>query len=503
VIPQLSPSPATRQAAAPLVLIADEDPQTLELLSVVFNAEHFRVITAIDGDEAIRRALAERPDLVVLEVRLPKRNGFEVCDYLRHDPEDPQVPLLFVASTADAEVRIEGLARGADDFLSKPFAPRELVARSRRLLARAADLRAQRRRAATLEHDLGRSQEETRRANRELTRERRMREMAYGVGRELQITLDVDELAERTLAQAMRQLGSSSVVLLAPGDAESSSTPALVVRSYRGAGATRFADIALSPTGELATVLAGLGRPVLAHELERWPGLRAELATFASAGAALLAPLRGPMGLEGVLVADERLDGQAWSAEDRDVVRALCDLSATAHLNARRYRESQDRALEQAAARAHEHPRAALAAAEAGRMAEVAAAALELPARERGLVRHAVAFGPWAWGEEGREALRVLDGRDSSRRVEAMRALMARGESLDIEGLRTTEERHAALLIGVCVRYQVGRRSGRSMGESWNTAVTWAGAADDPAMNDALAAALRALSGNRDEHRAA
>jgi len=156
-----------RQAPSPLVLVADDDPRILELLQLAFTNEHFRVITAADGDEAIRRALAERPDLVVLDVRMPRKNGFEVCDWLRHDPEDPQVPILFVSAAGDTDVRIEGLARGGDDFLAKPFSPRELVARSRRLLARAGEARAHQRRATALERDLGHAQDETRRAHGE------------------------------------------------------------------------------------------------------------------------------------------------------------------------------------------------------------------------------------------------------------------------------------------------------------------------------------------------
>ena len=498
-----SPVSPSRSAAAPLVLLADEDAATLELLQIVFTAEHFRVITALDGDEAIRRSLAERPDLVVLEVRLPKRNGFEVCDYLRHDPEDPLVPILFVATAADAEVRIEGLSRGADDFVTKPFAPRELVARAKRLLARSADLRASRRLGAGLERDLARAQDETRRAGRELARERRLREMAYGFGRDLQATLDPLELADRLLAQAMRQLGSQAVALIAPDDGAFDGRSPFGSRVYRGASSMRFAALTLSPAGELSATLAGLGRPATLHELERWPGLRPELSPYLAAGVALLAPLRGPAGLEGILVADERVDGVPWSGDDRLAVGALCDLGATAHLNARRYMESLDRTLELSAARAQRHPRAALAAAEAWRLAEYAASALELPAHERRLLRHAVAYGPWGWGEEGLAALRQLAAGDPSRRVDVLAALIAHGESLDTDGARSIAERRTAMLAGVCARYQVGRCSGRSTMEAWNTAVAWAGAGLDAALGDALAGALHALDPHGDAHRAA
>jgi GAF domain-containing protein len=265
----------------------------------------------------------------------------------------------------------------------------------------------------------------------------------------------------------------------------------------------RFAGLSLAVPGELATTLAGMGRPVPMHELERWPELRGELAPFLGAGVALLAPLRGPDGLEGVLVSDERLDGVSWTGEDRLAVGALCDLAATAHLNARRYLEAQDRALELTAARAHVHPNAAKAAAESSRLAERVAQSLELPARERGLLRHAVAFGPWGWGGEGSAKLRAFVQGDSSRRAEMLCSLIERGESLELEAARTVAERQAALIAGVCARHQVGRVSGRSPMESWNTAVAWAGSAMDPALNEAFALALRDVVSPREIHRAA
>ena len=154
----------------------------------------------------------------------------------------------------------------------------------------------------------------------------------------------------------------------------------------------------------------------------------------------------------------------------------------------------QDRTLELSAAQAHKQPRAALAAAESARLAEAAASALELPARERRLLRLAVAYGSWGWSDEGRAALEALAARDASRRVEQLAALIARGESLELDEARTPAERQATLIAGVCARHQVGRRCGRSLSESWNTAVAWAGAAMDPGLADALAIALRSLT---------
>jgi len=113
--------------------------------------------------------------------------------------------------------RREALARGAADVLVKPFSPREILARAKRLLARSHELREQRRRAQQLERELHRAQDESRRAQGELRREQRLRELAYGFGRDLHRSLDPDDVAARLLAAARRLLGCESVALYAAG----------------------------------------------------------------------------------------------------------------------------------------------------------------------------------------------------------------------------------------------------------------------------------------------
>jgi len=130
--------------AAPCVLLVDDDRRILELLEIAFAAHGFRVLTALEGDAAIRCVLTERPDLLVLDVRLPKKSGLEVCEWLRRDPDDPSVPVIMVSAVADVETRLQAFTRGADDYLTKPFSPKELIARVKRLLARSVEARAAR-----------------------------------------------------------------------------------------------------------------------------------------------------------------------------------------------------------------------------------------------------------------------------------------------------------------------------------------------------------------------
>ncbi len=485
----LPPLATARRIPAPLVLVADDDARVLELLRIALANQQWRVVAAADGNEAIRLARAERPDVAVLDVRMPGKGGLEVCDWLRHDPEDPHVPVVLVSVHGDTEARIDGLSRGADDFLPKPFSPKELIARVQRLLVREGEARIQRRRSGELERELVRAQVEARRAQADARREQRLRALAFGAGRELARVLDADDLADRVLALAHRMLGCGMLALLAP-DPDHDPAPTFTVRASRGEhGATR-ARARIAAGGELAQLLTGLGRPITRADLERFAEVREELAPLSAFGAALLAPLRSGAGLEAVLVADERPDGAAFTADDLESFGALCDLAATALQNADRFRAAQDRALELVAERATPRERDRLAAAEARALAERAARELALPARERALVRHAVALGSWGWSAPGRAAIEDLRRDDPTRRLALLQELVDSGESLDAGNGAPIEERHAMLVTAVCVRYAMMRASGRSPIESRTTALAWTGACLDGLVSEALARAF-------------
>ncbi|MBC7324854.1 MAG: response regulator transcription factor [Moorella sp. (in: Bacteria)] len=118
------------------ILIVDDEPAILEL--VAFNLEQagFTTITASDGAEALQKAAAEKPDLIILDVMLPSIDGFEVCRNLR---ARGNTPILMLTARREEVDRVLGLELGADDYLTKPFSPRELVARVRAILRRAAE----------------------------------------------------------------------------------------------------------------------------------------------------------------------------------------------------------------------------------------------------------------------------------------------------------------------------------------------------------------------------
>ncbi|WP_170397777.1 response regulator transcription factor [Ruegeria arenilitoris] len=116
------------------ILLVDDDPRLRDLAGLALERAGFQVITASDGQMAVTHAAREAPDLIVLDIGLPEMDGFEVCRRIRARSE---VPILFLTARDDEIDRILGLEMGADDYVTKPFSPRELVARVRAILKRA------------------------------------------------------------------------------------------------------------------------------------------------------------------------------------------------------------------------------------------------------------------------------------------------------------------------------------------------------------------------------
>jgi two-component system OmpR family response regulator len=117
------------------ILIVDDDPHIRDVVSFALTQASHEVLAASDGEAGLARALADAPDLVVLDIVMPKLDGIELCRRLR---AKSTVPILFLSSKDDEIDRVIGLEVGADDYITKPFSPRELVARVKAMLRRQA-----------------------------------------------------------------------------------------------------------------------------------------------------------------------------------------------------------------------------------------------------------------------------------------------------------------------------------------------------------------------------
>ena len=118
------------------VLIVDDETDVVDLVRYKLHGAGFGVLTANDGLEALRQAREHRPDLIVLDLMLPHMNGEEVCRQLKAEPDTAGIPVLMLTAKGQPAERIAGLEIGADDYMTKPFSPRELVLRVEAVLRR-------------------------------------------------------------------------------------------------------------------------------------------------------------------------------------------------------------------------------------------------------------------------------------------------------------------------------------------------------------------------------
>lgn len=123
-------------AASRKILIADDEPDILEILQFNLENEGYEVAIARDGDDAIQKAKSFLPDLIVLDIMMPKRNGIEVCEILRKLPAFKETLILFLSALGDDSTQVKGFDTGADDYINKPVSPKVFLSKINSLFRR-------------------------------------------------------------------------------------------------------------------------------------------------------------------------------------------------------------------------------------------------------------------------------------------------------------------------------------------------------------------------------
>ena len=121
------------------ILVVDDEPDLVELVSYNLRKEGFDVTSASDGEEALNKIRKENFNLIVLDLMLPGIQGMELCRILRNDPKTKDLPVIMVTAKGEEIDKVLGLETGADDYMAKPFSPRELVARVKAVLRRSGE----------------------------------------------------------------------------------------------------------------------------------------------------------------------------------------------------------------------------------------------------------------------------------------------------------------------------------------------------------------------------
>ena len=116
------------------VLVVDDEVYILHILDFSLGAEGYEVITAANGEQALEKAMLEKPDLIVLDVMMPKMDGYETCRKLKTLPETKHIPVLLLTAKGRDVDRKRGFDAGADDYITKPFSPNKLIGRVQEIL---------------------------------------------------------------------------------------------------------------------------------------------------------------------------------------------------------------------------------------------------------------------------------------------------------------------------------------------------------------------------------
>lgn len=221
------------------ILVVDDDPVLADLVAFTLRREQFQVVQAFDGEAALARWAKERPDLVVLDVNLPKLDGFAVCRAIRAEADTPVI-LLTVRAEDDDIVR--GLGFGADDYMVKPFSPRQLVARVQAVLRRAGKA------AGPAARQVG-----------ALTLDPERREVRFGAAPPVALTPLEARLLDYLMLNAGHVLPVETLIdhVWGPAGGDRDMLRQLVRRLRGKLGAARAADTAAD--GELIETVAGLG----------------------------------------------------------------------------------------------------------------------------------------------------------------------------------------------------------------------------------------------------
>jgi len=125
------------------ILVVDDEIYIVHILDFSLGMEGYEVLTALDGEQALEKARAEHPDLVVLDIMMPKLDGYETCKMLKADPKTKDIPVILLSAKGRNVDQKVGFEVGADDYITKPFSPRKLVERINTILGQTSHHRMQ------------------------------------------------------------------------------------------------------------------------------------------------------------------------------------------------------------------------------------------------------------------------------------------------------------------------------------------------------------------------
>jgi response regulator RpfG family c-di-GMP phosphodiesterase len=328
VTPQQPEAGSTPEQRPPTVLVVDDDARVVELLQITLGGRGYRVLTAHDGEEALETVRASSPDFVVLDVRIPRRSGFEVCETLRNEPATKTLPIILISGNAATESRLQGLRAGADDYLTKPFSPRELLLKMQRILERNRDRDVLAMKTEVLEEEVRHHRDKLREIRADfqshLNRLGTILEKIEELNRHGSLT----EVLNRFVLTAVGILDFEAVALLVLEDGK------LKPWVHRGLHLKDPKTLEFDPGAATVRILGGGPRAYATEDLALRPECGREVGLLSAAGLHWSIGVQVEGELRGILSVGERTDRQPLDRFDIKLLEALAMSVGTSLANA-------------------------------------------------------------------------------------------------------------------------------------------------------------------------
>jgi putative nucleotidyltransferase with HDIG domain len=320
------------------ILLVDDDPNVVEILGESLRTRGYVIEAAVDGEEALAKYNSFQPDLVVLDVVLPKKDGFEVCDEIRARDIHRDVPVIMISADSIQDSMLKGLRSGAQDYIRKPFSLKEILVKIEDYLAQADRKRNLREQNLMLEDKVQKGHADYARINRELKKKVLDMRSLFGLSQDLNRLRDPEELIHVFSLTVIGQLGVSSVALFYAFDeldeylsyAGGNGVIDGVLRSVR-----LSREIALSKWLLAKQSVVRLADPELPEAAKR------EAEFLLQFGLVHGFPLIVKSRLIGIVLIGGKINRQEYSVDELDLFRSICTSAATGLENARLYGELQ------------------------------------------------------------------------------------------------------------------------------------------------------------------
>lgn len=320
------------------ILLVDDDPNVIEILTESLRGKGYEIESATDGEEAVAKYDSFQPDLVILDIVLPKKNGFEVCDEIRARDVHRDIPVIMISANSIQDTMLKGLRSGAQDYLKKPFSLKEILAKVENYLAQAhrkKDLCALN---LHLEDEVQRGQVDKARVNRELKKKVLDMRSLFGLSQDLNRLRDPDELVHVFCLTIVGQLGVSSVALFYAFD---ETDDYLSYEGGSGQSSGVLQSVRLSRETGLSKHLMQKQDIIRLADEDLLPDVKREADFMVRFGFDYGYPLIVKSRLIGIVFIGAKVSKQSYTADDLGLFKSVCTSAATGLENARLYSELQ------------------------------------------------------------------------------------------------------------------------------------------------------------------